>query len=166
MALLYYLVDEQRPPLVTWQDLEDDLGLTRLEVENDLALINLVNYGGGTYALTAEAGPDGVQVARDVMADTFAHPARLSPVMARALLLALDLLGDTIAPAGLTSLSPVRDKIRTLVGAKGPEGTVIVDDVLPPDPEIVEVLNHAIGHHLLVVLDYYRHPDKNWRSAR
>ncbi len=155
MALLYYLVDEQRPPLVTWQDLEDDLGLTRLEVENDLALINLVNYGGGTYALTAEAGPDGVQVARDVMADTFAHPARLSPVMARALLLALDLLGDTIAPAGLTSLSPVRDKIRTLVGAKGPEGTVIVDDVLPPDPEIVEVLNHAIGHHLLVVLDYY-----------
>jgi predicted DNA-binding transcriptional regulator YafY len=68
MTLLYYLVDAQRPSLVTWQSLQDDLGLSHAEVENDLSLINLVNYGGGTYALTAKAGPEGVEVVRDVMA--------------------------------------------------------------------------------------------------
>jgi proteasome accessory factor C len=155
MTLLYYLVDEQRPALVTWQALEDDLGLTRAEVETDLSLINLVNYGGGTYALTAEPGPEGVEVVRDVMAGTFAQPARLSPVMARALLLALDLLGDAFALEGLESLSSVRSKVRALIGAENPEGGVIVDDLSPPDPQIVGALNRAIRDRSVVELDYY-----------
>jgi len=155
ITLLCYLVDERRPPLITWQTLENDLGLTRAEVERDLSLINLVNYGGGTFALMAEAGPEGVKVARDIMADTFAHPARLSPVMARALLLALDLLGDTVALEGLESLSSVREKVHALIGAESAEGAVIVDEVFPPDPEIVEVLNHAVRDRSLVALDYY-----------
>ncbi len=155
ITLLHYLVDEQRPAVVTWQALKDDLGLTRDEVETDLALINLVNFGGGTYALTAEAGSDGVEVTRDVMADTFSEPARLSPIMARALLLALDLLGDTLALEGLESLSSVREKVCALIGTNGPEGTVIVDDLVPPDPAIVEVLNHAIRDHVVVTIDYY-----------
>ncbi|MBN1629843.1 MAG: WYL domain-containing protein, partial [Thermoleophilia bacterium] len=155
IALLHYLVDEQRRPLVAWDALQRDLGLTRAEVENDLSLINLMNFGGGTYALTAEAGPDGVHVVRDVMADAFAEPARLSPVMARALLLALDLLGDSFALEGLESLASVREKVRALVGDDRPEGSVIVDDVVPPAPEIVDVLNHAIRDHFIVALDYF-----------
>jgi predicted DNA-binding transcriptional regulator YafY len=155
MALLHYLVDEQRPSLVAWQALEHDLGLTRTEVETDLSLINLMNFGGGTYALTAEAGPTGVRVVRDVMADAFAQPARLSPVMARALLLALDLLGDAFALEGLESLESVREKVRALVGVDRPEGIVIVDEMVPPAPEIVEVLNRAIRDHSVVALDYF-----------
>jgi predicted DNA-binding transcriptional regulator YafY len=155
IALLHYLVDERRPGLVTWRSLENDLGLTRAEAEADLSLINLVNFGGGTYALTAEADDDGVRVTRDVMADTFAHPARLSPVMARALLLALDLLGDALALEGMESVTSVRDKVCSLVGADGQDSTIIVDDLLPPDPEIVEVLNHAIRDHQVVALDYF-----------
>jgi predicted DNA-binding transcriptional regulator YafY len=42
-----------------------------------------------------------------------------------------------------------------LIGTEGAESTVIVDEVLPPDPEIVDVLNHAIRDHSLVQLDYY-----------
>jgi predicted DNA-binding transcriptional regulator YafY len=155
MALLHYLVDEERPALVTWKALKNDLGLTRAEVETDLSLINLVNFGGGTYALTAEAGPDGVHVARDVMADAFAEPARLSPVMARALLLALDLLGDSFALEGLESLASVREKVHELIGTDRSEGSVIVDDVVPPEPEVVDVLNRAIRDHSLVALEYY-----------
>lgn len=79
ISLLSYLLDETRPPLVAWRALEADLGLTRQEVQEDLGLINLVNFGGGTYALTAEAGEDGVAVIREVMADAFSEPARLSP---------------------------------------------------------------------------------------
>lgn len=155
LTLLYYLADEHRPQLVTWQMLKNDLGLTRADIEPDLSLINLVNYGGGTYALFAEAGPEGVAVSREVMADTFSQPARLSPVMARALLLALDVLGDSFALEGLESLESVRKKIHTLVGTEGDEGGVIVEDVLPPDPAIVEVLNRAIRDRSLVALKYY-----------
>jgi len=155
IALLNYLVDERRPGMVTWRSLEDDLGLKRAEVETDLSLINLVNFGGGTYALAAEAGDDGVHVVRDVMADSFAHPARLSPTMARALLLALDLLGDTVALEGMESLTSVREKVCALVGLAGRESTIIVDDLLPPDHEIVEVLNHAIRDREVVVLEYF-----------
>jgi predicted DNA-binding transcriptional regulator YafY len=155
ITLLHYLVDERMPALVTWQELKADLGLTRAEVETDLSLINLVNFGGGTYALTAEARPEGVEVMRDVMADTFAQPARLSPVMARALLLALDLLGDTFALEGLESLSSVREKVRALVGSNGSESAVIVDDLVLPDANIVDVLNHAIRDRSVVAIDYY-----------
>ncbi|MBN1321387.1 MAG: WYL domain-containing protein [Thermoleophilia bacterium] len=155
MTLLYYLLDEQCPALVTWQDLETDLGLARAEVEADLSLINLVNFGGGTYALRAEAGPEGVQVEPDVMAGTFSRPARLSPVMARALCLALDLLGNAFALDGLDSLASVREKVRALIGAGAPESAVVVEDVMAPDPMIVGVLNHAIRDNRVVALAYY-----------
>jgi len=155
IALLHYLVDEQRPSTITWETLENDLGLSRAEVETDVSLINLMNFGGGTYVLTAEAGPEGIHVVRDIMADTFAEPARLSPVMARALLLALDLLGDTLALEGLESLASVREKVGALIGTDRPDGAVIVDEMVPLDPEIVEVLNHAIRDHRLVSIDYF-----------
>lgn len=155
LALLHYLVDDERPSLIPWRDLDQDLGLTRSEVQADLTLINLMNFGGGTYALTAEAGAKGVHVVRDIMAEAFAEPARLSPVMARALLLALDLLGDALPLAGMESLASVREKIRALVGSDHAEGSVIVDDVVPPDPEILETLNHAIRDRAVVALDYF-----------
>ncbi|MBN1628358.1 MAG: WYL domain-containing protein [Thermoleophilia bacterium] len=155
IALLHYLVDEQRPSTITWETLENDLGLSRAEVQTDVSLINLMNFGGGTYVLTAEAGPEGIHVTRDIMADTFAEPARLSPVMARALLLALDLLGDTLALEGLESLASVREKVRALIGTDRPERAVIVDEMVPLDSEIVEVLNHAIRDHRLVFIDYF-----------
>ncbi len=155
IALLSYLLDEERPELVTWQALHEDLGLTRAEVEADLSLINLVNFGGGTYALTAEAVTAGVQVVREVMADAFSQPARLSPVMARALLLALDVVGDALPLEGIESLAAVRAKVRTLIGDDRPSGAVIVDEVMPPDRTIVEVLNRAIRGRLLVSLGYF-----------
>jgi proteasome accessory factor C len=155
MALLHYLVDKQRPPLIAWSPLEQDLGLTPAEVETDLSLINLMNFGGGTYALAAEAGPEGVHVVRDVMADTFAQPARLSPVMARALLLAVDLLGDAFALEGLESLASVREKVRALIGEHRSGVAVFVDEMVPPAPAVFEVLNHAIRDHAVVVLDYF-----------
>ncbi len=155
MSLLSYLLDERRPELVTWQALETDLGMSRAEVEEDLALINLVNFGGGTYALTANALDEGVEVIREVMADVFSEPARLSPAMAKALLLALDLVGDTFAVEGLESLASVRAKVDRLVGEGHPQPTVIVDEVMPPDPQIVATLNRAIRDHTLVEIKYF-----------
>ena len=153
VALLNYLVDPARPPLIPWEAVEHALGLSRDELEEDLSLVNLVNFGGGTYALMAEAERDGVRVTPDVMADTFARPARLSPLMARALLLALDLLGDAFTIPGLESLAPVRKKIAALVGT-APAEAVMLDDVLPPDHAVIEALKRGIRDRLVVQLEY------------
>jgi len=155
LSLLTYLLDESSPELVTWEALQTDLGLTRKEVEQDLDLMNLVNFGGGTYALTAEAIDEGVVVVRELMADVFSCPTRLSPVMAKALLLALDLVGDTLAVEGLESLASVRDKVRALVGSEDARPDVIVDDLLGPDPTIVSVLNRAVRDRELVEIKYF-----------
>jgi len=155
ISLLNYLVDERRPQVVGWDDLRADLGLDRAEVEADIPLMNLVNFGGGTYALTAEATEEGVEVLRDVMADTFVQPARLSPLMARALLLALDLLGEAITIDGMESLASVRAKVYALLGEESPGGTIIVDDISPADPEIVELLTQAIRDREAVAIEYF-----------
>jgi predicted DNA-binding transcriptional regulator YafY len=105
--------------------------------------------------LTAEALDEGVEVIREVMADVFSKPARLSPAMAKALLLALDLVGDTFAVEGLESLATVREKVDRLVGEGHPQPTVIVDEVMPPDPLIVATLNLAIRDHKLVQIKYF-----------
>jgi len=165
IALLHYLVGKERPALITWEALKRDVGLTRGEVETDLSLINLVNFGGGTYALSAEAEETGVRVVRDVMADAFSQPARLSPLMARALLLALDVLGDAFALPGLESLASVRNKVRALIGSEHSLPSVIIDELLPPDHEVVEVLNRAIRDRSVVELEYFA-PSREVLTAR
>jgi proteasome accessory factor C len=88
------------------------------------------------------------------MADTFSRPARLSPVMARALLLALDLLGEAFTVPGLESLAPVRGKIQSLIGAS-PAGTgVMLDEVSPPEHEVIEALRRGIRDRRVVELEY------------
>ena len=96
-----------------------------------VAVIGVGSIGQNHARVYLEADPDGVHVTRDVMADTFSQPARLSPVMARGLLLALGLLGDTFALEGLESLASVREKVRNLVGADHTEIPVIIDEVVP-----------------------------------
>ncbi len=154
VALLHYLVDPQRPALIPWETVQRDLGLTREEAEADLSLVNLVNFGGGTYALTAEAESGGIRAVPDVMAETFSRPARLSPLMARALLLALDLLGDAFSVPGLESLAPVREKVRALVGTSPTESGVLLDDLVQADHEVMEALNQGIRDRKVVELEY------------
>jgi proteasome accessory factor C len=155
IALLHYLLDAQTPDVVPWEAVSRDLGLTRGEVEEDLSLFNVVNFGGGTYALYAEATEKGIHVIPDVMADTFARPARLSPLMARALLLALDLIGGGLAVPGLESLASVRAKVEALVGPAASSAPVILDDLSPADPALLETLNQAIQSRRVVTLEYF-----------
>ena len=155
LSLLAYLLRESGPELITWQSLEADLGLTRKEVEQDLSLLNLVNFGGGTYALTAEASDEGVHVIREVMADVFSRPTRLSPMMAKALLLALDLVGDTLSVQGSETLGSIRDKVHTLIGRDDSRADVLVDEVVRPDTDVVSALNLAIREGELVEIKYF-----------
>lgn len=164
LSLLHFLVAEDRPETIAWASVEDSLGLSRSEVEQDLALLNLMNFGGGTYTLWADADDEGVHVTRDVMADTFVHPARLSPLMARALLLAFDLLGDAVGLEGAESLASARDKVEQIMGGPLPE-TVLVDDLIPAAHDVMTVLNDGVRQHKLVEIDYFT-PSRGELSTR
>ena len=60
-------------------------------------MLNVVNFGAGTYVLYAEITADGtIEVDPEPYGDSFARPARLLPVEAKALIAAIDLIGEHI----------------------------------------------------------------------
>ena len=85
-------------------------------------MLNVVNFGAGTYVLYAEIDADGmIEVDPEPYGDSFARPARLLPVEAKALVAAIDLIGEHIPEGSLTS---VREKVVAALGedpvARGP----------------------------------------------
>ena len=76
-------------------------------------MLNVVNFGGGSYVLYAEVDEDDgtIEVDPEPYSDTFARPARLLPVEAKALVAAIDLIGEHI-PAGLADLGARRRSSR------------------------------------------------------
>src|SRR5918911_4635458 len=90
------------------------MGVSEQELREDIAVLNLVNFGAGTYVLYAEIDDDGmVEVDPEPYGDSFARPARLLPVEAKALVAAIDLIGEHI-PEG--SLASVREKVVAALG--------------------------------------------------
>ena len=83
------------------------------ELREDLDVLNVVNFGGGSYVLYAEVQGDEIEVDPEPYSDNFARPARLLPLEAKALVAAIDLLGDHL-PEG--SLASARQKIVTALG--------------------------------------------------
>jgi len=85
------------------------------ELREDISVLNVVNFGAGTYVLYAEISPDDgtIEVDPEPYGDSFARPARLLPVEAKALVAAIDLIGEHI-PAG--SLASAREKVIAALG--------------------------------------------------
>jgi proteasome accessory factor BC len=76
-------------------DLRDRLKLSDQELQEDIAVLNVVNFGAGTYVLYAEIKDDGtIEVDPEPYGDSFARPARLLPVEAKALIAAIDFVGE------------------------------------------------------------------------
>ena len=71
------------------------------ELREDIDLLNVVNFGGGTYVLYAEMQGDEIEVDAEPYGDNFARPARLLPLEAKALVAAIDLFGDHLPQGGL-----------------------------------------------------------------
>ena len=62
------------------------LQMSPQELREDVAVLNVVNFGGGAYVLYAEVLPNGeIEVDPEPYSDTFDRPARLLPIEARAL---------------------------------------------------------------------------------
>ena len=155
LALLRYLHDAERGDQVPLAAIGRDLGLSPAEVENDLQLLNLVNHGGGTYVIFAEVDGEHVHVVREPGGDALARPARLSPLMAKALLLALDVVGDALPVSGSGDLHSARDKIAQQVAGLDRAGAVEVDDLFRADHDVISALNQALRTRRVVRLTYY-----------
>src|SRR5205823_10033922 len=99
-SLLAYLLvacGDEREAVIPAHELVDRFSIPAESLEEHLSLLNLVNFGGGCYAVYAELHGDEVHVDKELFGDTFRKPPRLTPLEARAIRLALEFVGPMIA---------------------------------------------------------------------
>lgn len=155
LTLLRYLTATGHEEPIPVAEVEKDLAVSREEIRNDLQLLNLANYGGGTYLLTASMDEKYIEITREPAGETLAEPTRLSPMMARAVLLALDLMEAQLAVKNDTPLESVRRKVETLAPDPHDQGSVAADDLRPPDTKVARALARSVEAGKLVSLEYY-----------
>ena len=130
----------------------EELNVSREELREDIDVLNVVNFGGGTYVLYAEIDGDEIEVDPDTYGDNFARPARLLPLEAKALVAAIDLFGDHLPQAGL---STAREKIVEALGHDPSEEGL---EIAPgrDDSQVVRTVNDAIAERRVLELHYYK----------
>jgi proteasome accessory factor C len=134
-------------------DLRQRLELTGEELQEDIDLLNVVNFGGGTYVLYAEIQGDEIEVDSEPYGDNFARPARLLPLEAKALVAAIDLFGDHLPQGGLQS---ARTKIVKALGHDPSEEGLEIAAGSGGDAEVARKVNEAIGSSRVLELQYYK----------
>jgi proteasome accessory factor BC len=157
-SLLAYLLDrcgDNKDAVVEATDLTERFHIPPAELEEHLSLLNLVNFGGGCYAIYAELEDGKVHVDKELFGDTFRAPPRLTPLEARAIRLALEFVGPMIAADARTPLDRVRKKLEETFGE--------FDLTQTPEPhvgeaeeDLVATLTQAIRERRLVELDYLK----------
>jgi proteasome accessory factor BC len=161
-ALLAYLLDacgESNEAEISARELSERFRIPPESLEEHLSLLNLVNFGGGCYAVYAELRGDHVHVDKELFGDTFRAPPRLTPLEARAIRLALEFVGPMIAADTHTPLRNVRRKLEETFGefelAQTPE-----PDVPRMEESLVTTFNDAIQQQRLVEIEYQKEGEK------
>jgi proteasome accessory factor BC len=144
----------RRGELLDAAELQERLQISDRELREDIDVLNVVSFGGGTYVLYAEVTDDGhVEVDPEPYADNFARPARLLPVEAKALVAAIDLIGEHLPEGALTS---AREKIIAALGEDPTEHGLQVASTGGDDSAIARVVSEAIAAGRTLRLDYYK----------
>ena len=156
-SLLAYLLTacgENREGTIPASELVQRFSIPADQLEEHLSLLNLVNFGGGCYAVYAELQGDEVHVDKELFGDTFRRPPRLTPLEARAIRLALEFVGPMIAAGAHSPLDRVRAKLEETFGVF--ELTQTPTPHVGEEEGLVDVLTQAIDGHRLVELDYLK----------
>ena len=103
--------------MIPARELVERFSIPQEALEEHLSLLNLVNFGGGCYAVYAELRGDEVHVDKELFGDTFRRAPRLTPLEARAIRLALEFVGPMIAAGAHSPLDRVRAKLEETFGA-------------------------------------------------
>jgi proteasome accessory factor BC len=165
-ALLAYLLaacGEGRDAELDADDLAERFHIPREELQEHLSLLNLVNFGGGCYTVYAELDGDVVRVDKELYGDVFRLAPRLTPLEARAIRLALDIVGPSIAAQVHTPLDRVRKKLEETFGQ--------FEDHQTPEPratrdeeELVATLSRGIAERRVVAIDYLKEGEETPRE--
>jgi proteasome accessory factor C len=144
----------RKQQLLPFAQVCEKLQVSEAELREDINVLNVVNFGGGSYVLYADVRDDGmIDVDPEPYSDNFDRPARLLPVEAKALVAAIDLIGDHL-PEG--ALSSAREKIVAALGADPMEQGLQVASGTGDDSEIARVVSRAIAESHLLRLEYYK----------
>jgi predicted DNA-binding transcriptional regulator YafY len=157
-ALLAYLLDacgDDPSAVIAARELCDRFSIPPDALEEHLSLLNLVNFGGGCYAVYAELHEDEVHVDKEMYGDTFRMPPRLTPLEARAIRLALEYIGPMIAADAHTPLGKVRRKLEETFGEFELEHGR-ASDGRGEEEELIVTLNEAVHEQRLVELEYQK----------
>jgi proteasome accessory factor BC len=156
-ALLAYLLDacgESTSGTIPADELAERFRIPPDQLDDHLQLLNLVNFGGGCYAVYASLEDDGtVRVDKELFGETFRKPPRLTPLEARAIQLALEFVGPSIAAQANTQLDRVRRKLAETFGEfdveEPPERVALTEE-----EQLIATLQRAIAEHRLVEIEY------------
>jgi proteasome accessory factor C len=164
VTLASILIDAGRQGrLLELEDVCETLQISDQELREDVNVLNVVNFGGGSYVLYAEVRDDGkIEVDPEPYSDNFAQPARLLPVEAKALVAAIDLIGDHLPEGALTS---ARGKIVAALGTDPMEQGLQVVSGTGDDSVIARVVSRAVAESRLLRLEYYK-PNEDEFSER
>ncbi|HEY4894830.1 MAG TPA: WYL domain-containing protein [Solirubrobacteraceae bacterium] len=140
---------------VVMSEVCERLQLSDEELREDVNVLNVVNFGGGSYVLYAEIKEDEgeIEVDPEPYSDNFDRPARLLPVEAKALVAAIDLIGEHIPEGSLTS---ARTKIVAALGEDPMEQGLQVAPTSGDDSDVARQVSKAIVARKLIEIEYYK----------
>jgi predicted DNA-binding transcriptional regulator YafY len=144
-------------------DVCERLQISDQELREDIQVLNVVNFGAGSYVLYAEICADGmIDSDPEAYGDSFARPARLLPVEAKALVAAIDLIGEHIPEGSLTS---VRTKVVDALG-EDPirEGLQIAN--AGDDRMVADQVSRAISRQRLLEIEYFKENEDEFSLRR
>ena len=162
-ALLAHLLascGDSRDAQLEAADLAARFSIPLEELQDHLSLLNLVNFGGGCYTVYAEYNEEtgGVRVDKELYGDVFRKPPKLTPLEARAIRLAIEYVGATIAAEAHTPLERVRRKLEETFGqfelAQTPQP--LVQDA---EEALVKTLSTGAEQRRVVEIEYLKEGD-------
>jgi predicted DNA-binding transcriptional regulator YafY len=134
-------------------ELIEDFPIPPDQLEEHLQLLNLVNFGGGCYAVYSTLHNDVVHVQKELFGDTFRRSPRLTPLEARAIRLALEFVGPMIAAEANSPLERVRGKLEETFGQfahRDPTEAAGANE----EEDLIRTLSVAIANQRLVEIEY------------
>ncbi len=145
----------RREERVVMAEICERLQISDEELREDINVLNVVNFGGGSYVLYAEIKEeDGeIEIDPEPYSDNFDRPARLLPVEAKALIAAIDLIGEHI-PEG--SLASAREKIVAALGEDPMEQGLQVAPPASDDSDVARLISKAITGRRLIEIEYFK----------
>jgi len=155
LAQLLAACGEERSATLGASELAERFSIPLEELQDHLSLLNLVNFGGGCYAVYAEHDGDLVHVEKELYGDVFRLPPKLTPLEARAIRLAIEYVGPTIAADAHTPLRRVRKKLEETFGRFDLAGTPQPSDT-SAEESLVKALSAGAEKRIVVEIEYLK----------